>query len=209
MKERALMSNRLNESLSAMIDGEAEELELRRVIRSIDDEALQKWQRYQMASSIIKQDKGLFLGSDISAAVSQAIAEEKPHKKTIPVAIKSVISFAVAASVTLAVFTGLQFTQNNEGGVTPAMLDVATNETTTSANTPVFGGGLSLSAQPGFSTVSANLDVPNQSVATERAVADAIAADRLNVYLEKHTSHSTYNNNQGLLPFARVNDTKE
>lgn len=55
MTEKA--DNPLKESLSALLDGEASEFELRRILKSGDEtEAREIWQRYQIASALLRGD---------------------------------------------------------------------------------------------------------------------------------------------------------
>lgn len=202
------MSPNMNETLSAMVDGEASELELRRTLKAMSEAEGQTWQRYQTVSSILKQDKGLFLGSDISAAVNAQIANEVPHKQKSFAAWKPLASFAVAASITMAIFVGLQ---NNDGVELGLGTEIAAVDTTSAeAAKRVSAGsqGLALAANEGFATASAQLESSNTQRVTERAVADAIAAERLQTHLEQHTAHSAHNSNQGVLPFARVEEAQ-
>lgn len=197
------MAQDYKESLSAMMDGEANELELRRTLKDADQEDFDTWSRYQVASSIMKGDKDLFLGSDISAAVAQAIQDEPIQKQGMAASTKSWLSFAVAATVTLAVFAGVQF-QNTVEGVQPVLQVADTKQD----SAPVAAGieGLSLQAEEGFATVAGQLQVPrvqDQQTVTERAVADSIAADRLNAHIKAHAENSSVNNNEGILTFAR------
>jgi len=68
---------------------------------------------------------------------------------------------------------------------------------------------LSLQAEQGFATVSGQVQLQSEQVVTERAVADAIAADRLNAHLGEHSLSNSLNNNEGVLPFARMESTEE
>ena len=102
------MSNQsLQESISALMDNEADELEIRRVLQASEsDPALRStWDRYQMARSIMHKEPWQ-PKVDLSAGISALIADE-----AVPVAVESksprvwqnLSRLAVAASVTLAV----------------------------------------------------------------------------------------------------------
>jgi sigma-E factor negative regulatory protein RseA len=66
----------LQESLSAVMDNEADELELRRVLNACDDvETRDTWARYQVARAVMHKDL-LLPRLDIAAAVSAALADE-------------------------------------------------------------------------------------------------------------------------------------
>ena len=202
------MSVEMNETLSAMVDGEANELETRRALKNMSDEESQTWQRYQTVSSVIQQDKNLFLGSDISAAVSSAIANEALHKAASTFAWKPLASFAVAASITMAVFVGLQLDNGADVGVSADIAAVDTATAEAASRVSAGSQGLSLTANEGFATASAQLESQNTQLIAERAIADAIAAERLQTYMEQHTAHSAHNSNQGVLPFARVEEAQ-
>lgn len=201
------MTQDYKESLSAMMDGEANELELQRTLKNASEDDMAAWSRYQTASSFMKKDKDLFFGADISAAVSNAIANEAPLKRKGISGAKPILSFAVAATVTLAVFAGLQL-QQTESGFGTVSSDIASTAGS-AESTPVFAGGqgLSLQSEQGFATVSGELQLETSN--TQRAVADSIAADRLNAHIEAHTESSSNNNNEGVLPFARVEAATE
>ena len=66
----------LQESLSAVMDNEADELELRRVLNAFGDaETRDTWSRYQVARAVMHKDL-LIPRLDIAAAVSAALADE-------------------------------------------------------------------------------------------------------------------------------------
>ncbi len=73
----------LQESLSAVMDNEADELELRRVLNACDDvETRETWARYQIARAVMHKDL-LLPRLDIAAAVSAALADEAVPAKAI------------------------------------------------------------------------------------------------------------------------------
>jgi sigma-E factor negative regulatory protein RseA len=108
---------RLLESVSALVDGEASEIELHRILKQLDadhtndDQSVRnKWSKYNSVSHAMSD---LPLGGvDISQAVSSAIAEETTHSEALPVTAKSKLyslgRFAVAASVAFVAILGVQ-----------------------------------------------------------------------------------------------------
>ncbi len=82
----------LQESLSAVLDNEADELELRRVLSAIDDaDTRATWARYQVARAAMHKEL-LMPHLDISAAVSAAIADEvSPLKAARVLGVRSVV----------------------------------------------------------------------------------------------------------------------
>ncbi|AYC33922.1 RNA polymerase subunit sigma [Pseudomonas cavernae] len=103
----------LHESLSAVMDNQADELELRRVLNACDDADLRAtWSRYQIARAVMHKEL-LEPRLDIAAAVSAAMANEAPLSIAVqPSPVKRwrmLGRLAVAASVTLAVLAGVRF----------------------------------------------------------------------------------------------------
>jgi sigma-E factor negative regulatory protein RseA len=98
----------LQESLSAVMDNEADELELRRVLNAIDDaDTRATWSRYQIARAAMHKEL-LIPHLDITAAVSAAIADEVSPLKAARGPWRSLGRLAVAASVTVAVLAGVR-----------------------------------------------------------------------------------------------------
>src|SRR5690606_16967840 len=97
----------LAESLSALVDSQASELELQRILKASqsDPEVKATWARYQVASSVIRRDMPAFDLTDFSARVSAALDEEAVHSGTTADPVtrtrwwQNVGRFAVAASV--------------------------------------------------------------------------------------------------------------
>ena len=98
----------LQESLSAVMDNEADELELRRVLNAFDDaHTRDTWSRYQVARAAMHKDL-MIPRLDIASAVSAALAEEQTPAKVARGPWKSIGRLAVAASVTVAVLAGVR-----------------------------------------------------------------------------------------------------
>jgi sigma-E factor negative regulatory protein RseA len=103
----------LQESLSAVMDNEADELELRRVLNAFDDaETRDTWSRYQVARAVMHKDL-LLPRLDIAAAVSAALADEAVPAK-FPWSMAQPGSPGVAASVTVAVLAGVRLYNQDE-----------------------------------------------------------------------------------------------
>jgi len=73
------MDDRLKESISALMDDEANELELQRVLaHAAKEELLDTWKNYHCVKSVLKHEHGDFIAIDISRSVAQAIEHEAP-----------------------------------------------------------------------------------------------------------------------------------
>lgn len=66
--------DQLFESLSAMVDNEASELEMRRVLKNMDDnpELLDRWRRYHLIGSVMRKEHGI--GATGSGTLATSIA---------------------------------------------------------------------------------------------------------------------------------------
>ena len=96
--------DRDKEALSALMDGESQELELRRSLDSVeDDDALRAWwSRQQQVSEILQSQRSSQTGVDVSARVRSTLASQPQFQRN------PLWSMAIAASVTLAVVIGGQ-----------------------------------------------------------------------------------------------------
>ncbi len=108
------------ETLSALMDGEADELAVRRVLKACenDHEITDCWHRFHLASSVMKREP--VTSFDISDRVMAALTDETIQSesnqlsdKTVEVSsspfagmLKSLVSMGVAASVTAVVILG-------------------------------------------------------------------------------------------------------
>ena len=110
-----MSSNR--ESLSALMDSEATEFELRRALKHYDEsgEDAQVWRRYHLARTLMREQR-VDSTVDISSRVMAFIAEEQSEQvvETKPSSWSAVGSMAIAASLTLAVMVGLNSAQLGE-----------------------------------------------------------------------------------------------
>ncbi len=104
-------SEALRESLSALMDGEASEMDLARVLKAVetDPEARELWRRMQQARTILRREPTEGSAVDVSAAVQSALKNQRRSNPW--------VGLAVAASVTLAVVLGGQQMLQQETGV--------------------------------------------------------------------------------------------
>jgi len=110
-----MSSNR--ESLSALMDSEATEFELRRALKHYDEngEDAQVWRRYHLARTLMREqrvDSTVDISSRVMASIAEEQSEQVVEKK--PSSWSAVGSMAIAASLTLAVMVGLNSAQLGE-----------------------------------------------------------------------------------------------
>ena len=198
------MTEQLRESLSALMDDEANELELQRLLGQVaEDEALrQTWVRYNLARSVISGQPVGWLNIDISQQVRAAVAADAApapgmwQRMTRPLA-----SVAVAASVmTVVVFGGQQLYQASE-------LEAGTAASPAASGVSAVGFVNTLGAVP-LRASYGNQAVPELEPAARTAYRE-LARQRMYFYMQEHAEHAALNSPQGLIPFARVTHIEE
>lgn len=185
----------LQESLSAVMDNEADELELRRVLNAIDDsETRATWSRYQVARAAMHKEL-LLPKLDIASAVSAALADEAVPAKVTSGPWRSLGRLAVAASVTVAVLAGVRmYNQDEITGVELAVQQPAQQ----TLSVPQVQGPAVLA---GYTEGSEQATGPMANgVLQNQAGWD----QRLPGYLRQHAQESALKGTDGALPYARA-----
>jgi sigma-E factor negative regulatory protein RseA len=184
------MNDALREALSAVMDGEGDELALRRILARGDDETLRAtWARYHAARDAL-QGRRTTPGVDISQAVREAVAGEATPRRRGAGPWRSVASFAIAASVTAVVLLGGRELAGVGDRAGPAPLASPAGPVTTTGAAPVrasYGSRAVPAQQP-----------------TSTGAYDEVARQRLRLYSQEHAEQAVLNTPQGLVPFARV-----
>lgn len=100
---------RIHESLSALMDGEASQMETLRLLRGMEqDTALREsWQRYQLASAALRRELPPRI-VDFSARISAAIEAEKSPKPSLLRFVQPLSKVAVAATVAAVAVLGVR-----------------------------------------------------------------------------------------------------
>ncbi|TXS95508.1 sigma-E factor negative regulatory protein [Parahaliea maris] len=192
------MSDRMRESLSALMDGEADELELERVLRQIgeDSELRETWVRYHAVQTVHSGQAFPDLTIDISARVRDELnSVPAANQRRWQSLLRPVAGFAVAASVATTVVLGGQ----QLAGLDPA---AAGSESSVAAGVSPVGLVNSL----GATSVRASYGTqapPVLQPATRTAYSE-LARQRLQRFAQEHAEQAALNTPQGMLPFARV-----
>ncbi|MEK8080967.1 sigma-E factor negative regulatory protein [Pseudomonas sp. XK-1] len=185
----------IKESLSAVMDNEADELEVRRVLAASDDAELRAtWSRYQIARAVMHKEL-LEPRLDIAAAVSAALADE-----ALPVTAaksagswRSIGRLAVAASVTLAVLAGVRLYNQDE----LAGAQLAQQATQPSLVPPVSGAAM----LAGFNTAAEEATPAASAVGQGQP---GWHEQRLPAYLRQHAQQAAMKSTESALPYARA-----
>jgi sigma-E factor negative regulatory protein RseA len=198
----------MHESLSALMDEEANELELERVLSHSNAEPLlrQTWLRYNQARNAMHGDQMAHQAWDISVRVQSALKGDKDSSTTGFAELRQrmlrpLISVAVAASVTATVVIGgQQLAQINAADPYGANQSVA-------ADASPVGMLNSLGATPIQASYGTQA-IPVLQPATRIAYQD-LAQQRQRRYMQEHAEQAALNSPQGLVPFARVPQIRE
>lgn len=193
--------HKLRESISALVDGEADELELRRILASADmQEVRGAWRGYHAQRDMLAGADMRFAHFDISQSVQAALAAE-----AIPsVAVggnrwwRPLASVAVAASVATVVVMGAR-------GLNSTSNDNAMAQSTVSAGVfPVFSDA----ASGHVSNVAVGAAMMSSPAIAQPAALDPdqFARQRLQQYLLRHTERAALNNAQGVISFSKVSE---
>lgn len=218
-------TEQMRESLSALMDDEASDLELHRLLRESENnnELKAAWSRYQVASAALKNElppDGLL---DISGAV-RARLEGEPviHRQDASRWWAPVGRFAIAASVATAVVIGVQaFYSLPGGGVNPGDRvaesgGIAGGKPPASLPIPEGFPQPSLAAR----TVSSGDYFPAQTQSArpslvlvrqeaEQYEASQALREHIKRLIMQHTENAAMNGAHGTLPYARVNRLEE
>jgi len=176
------MTDQLRESLSAMMDDEVAEFELRRTLNQLGegDELRQTWRRYHLASAAMKRNLDKHFQVDVSLGVAAAVAElDAPESGRTHGARQKLASLAVAASVAFVVVLGVTQFQQQETS-TPSVV----------SNSPA-----SQASQ------IAQTDIAAQTVSSE---SDARAEARLKELMEHHSLQADMARVSGVMPYSQL-----
>jgi sigma-E factor negative regulatory protein RseA len=203
------MKQPIRESMSALLDDEATELDLQRILNDLesDESAALTWQRYHLLSATMRNELGNYSHVDLSGRVREAIAVEAQGSSTVAQRqgfgawIKPFASVAVAASVTAVILTSTQLYNSVVGSAAPAeaALAVSGNVSPVMANSQTVGFGKI--ASPAVRPMLVN---PRQQV-----LADEMARQRLDFYLRQQAGNASLNTSSGLMPYARTTLSEE
>lgn len=223
------MSQNARESLSALMDNEGDELELRRLLKSLDDEpdAAEAWRRYHMMRSLLRRETEVDVSTDLSAGVMARLqdepapmaSEESPAtRRSLPL----MRSAGIAAAVSLMVITGVQFYNGASPLGTPAgtapvatTADGAGQTTGPSVQAPSLVDLPMFQSQPasrqqGLMTVGTGEATPMFMSPTQR---QSLRMDRqqallLQSYLDRHAEGAAASGGDVWMPLLRASGSE-
>jgi len=226
-KDSENVNLQLEESLSALVDGEANELEVRRILKQFDDlseadaeQLLAKWQRYHQAGDLLRTSMSVntpltasfpveSLGiddellavdpqqADFLLAVRKGIDAPNAEHSESSVATTSSKSGHGWQNFAVAATVALAVLLGVNQYQTPSSVDSLAQ--TTFDQEAVVENTLRIADRANNQAVNALSD---EQLATQLDAAQA--QKRLNEYLLQHANHASQQSGQGMMPFARM-----
>lgn len=221
----------LAESISALMDNQASELELQRILKATEQDAEVKatWSRYQLTSAILRGEQTSLnkpqVMSDFAARISAAIDEEDALiAQPVPTKDKAQQGWfyqlgrvALVASVAGAMVLGVnQFNSTGSAAtqvastsvVAPAPVETAVS-LPSGINSPLINTR-TVAVQTGYETrPQENRRVMFQPRQATTVVSDEEVSRYVNQMIKAHSDNAAMNSGQGVLPYARVIITDE
>lgn len=213
----------VNESLSALLDGEHGELDLRRVLKAAEGDAAvaKKWSSYQLTREALHRDIDRRCGSDFLAGIQDAISEEPAPQVSVNTSAwqRYASKTAIAACFTFVFLIGASQWSQNSG--------TNQSDTLVSENTPSFEP---MAVVPdGFELLPVNARAVSSEANGVKAMNTLSSVGEMNsdparlkefrvspeqlALLErmmiKHADSSAANGGLGVMPYTRVNASGE
>jgi sigma-E factor negative regulatory protein RseA len=203
-----MMSDRLGESLSALMDDEVSEFELHQILKGNEKEQLrQTWFRYHTSRAALRNEHSGIVATELSTRILDSLDAEPEHSQSWLARnwLKPLASTAVAASVAaVVVFGAQQVGQENVVGNDSALNQIAASEVTGSANSSssvgLQAGDHSMAVGFGASTATGTVKPGDVLTVAKQQKLEG----RFNRYMLLHAEHAALNTSHGMMPFARV-----
>lgn len=186
------MTDKQMENLSALVDGELDELSVQRLLGQLKDnpELTSKWARYHLMGDAMRGDMQGFANVDLSSSISAALAAEAPLsaaplKHSPRQWWKPAAGLSVAASVAMAVIFGAYQLRSADTAF-EQVADAAPADSAEVSKPPVYYKG------------------PTMVASTETEADLKVGQDKLNEYLRQHAQDAAMGQGRSMMPFARV-----
>ncbi|WP_045860504.1 sigma-E factor negative regulatory protein [Teredinibacter purpureus] len=221
------MSTAIGESISALLDDQGDELDLRRVLRESEqsENVRATWHRYHMASAVMKNESSPLMGVDLSAHIRAEIDLEPAHALSSPSAKRRWVDImakgSIAATVAFGLLVGVQ--QYSGFGAGNSVTDGALAElepfVAPDLNSAVVPAGFdtpTLSArtvstahtaqQPSLPRGAITQALPTTGSKSAQIVEDAELQAHLDRLMMIHAGQVSDNSDLGVISFARLTD---
>lgn len=213
---QANSNDALSESLSALLDSEHSELDLRRVLKAAQSDTFvaDKWHRLHLARNIIQRQPASVVDPSFLEGVRAVIEEESVpvvHVESRFALSRYTGKIAIAACTTLAVLLGSQYLQPDDDAST-----ADAHVVTSTGGQAVVPNGFELpplqartvSGVTNINRNTAPAALPINTYRRAQPQADVVLSpelkEQLNRMLLKHTEKASANGGLGVMPFTRI-----
>jgi sigma-E factor negative regulatory protein RseA len=188
----------MKEKLSALVDNELDELDERRVMKALENDAdLRKtWERYHLVHSVLHQELDVLVPSDVAARVAAQIESEPADAASFRRRKISRIAgtLAMAASVAVIAVAGVQWFNRPVTAPVPSLAAVGQSVPVNPVAAPVPSLAVSQSAPDNF--IRAGV--------TRWDVKEPETESTLNAFLVEHNEFASSSGIGGMMPYVRV-----
>lgn len=201
------MSDQLREALSAVMDGEADEFELRRVLDEVgrDSDLSEQWHRYELIGAALRGDPlaPASLGSGLRAAlagdeVDALLSDEHALAEQAQAAPE--LALAVGASQSVSSATGVGATESKRSRFGPLIGVGVAAAVAFAVVVGVDPAGSPSGAQP---EIAQQLSLPVEGEALAVADTEQVDTQRARAYLMHHVQQTAMNRGR-VVSFARL-----
>lgn len=212
----------VNESLSAMLDGEHSELDLRRILKAAetDEQVGHQWAAYNRTRQLINRDLAVTCGPDFLAGIQQAIADEEVNVASNDSRFfqRYAGKVAVAACFTFVFLIGANQLSTSQFDTADASL---AGSTETHQPMAVVPDGFELppltsrtvssvptvsNTKPSYYSLPSGTHMLQQAQSSvQKTALSAESQQKLQHLMLKHAEAASANGGLGVIPFARVN----
>lgn len=188
----------MKEKLSALVDNELDELDERRVMKALENDAdlRQTWERYHLVRSVLHQDLDVLVPSGMAARVAARIESEPADVASFRRRKISHIAgtLAMAASVAVIAVAGVQWFHRPVTVPAPSLVAGAQSVPVNPVAAPVASLAAGQSAPDDFIRAGA----------THWDVKEPETESTLNTFLVEHNEFASSSGIGGMMPYVRV-----
>jgi len=188
----------MKEKLSALVDNELDELDERRVMKALENDAdlRQTWERYHLVRSVMHQELEVLVPSGVAARVAARIESEPANVASFQRRKISRLAgtLAMAASVAAIAVAGVQWFNRPVTSPIPSLAAVGQSVPVNADAAPVPSLTASQSAPDNFIRAGT----------TRWDVKEPETESTLNAFLVEHNEFASSSGIGGMMPYVRV-----
>ena len=174
------------ENLSALMDGEASELDSRRLLRDADGDDAGRWSRWHLARDVMQGHDVTPAPADFASRLCAGLDGEQRERQQANW-LANLSRVGIAASVAMAMVLGWQYMGQGDSGATPQVVQGDARMSRLFTGTELVGADFSTAARP-----ASGVAAPAQAV-----------EPRIEHLMVRHSDFAARQGGQGPVPFVR------